>query len=154
MVMVPPYVTNVSPHWIDYNNHMTEGYYGIVFADATDAMLDYVGMDAAYRAADLGTMYTVETHIRFLRELKVGQNLRVEVTVIGSDRKRLHLWSELHAAGYLAATQEVLLVHVIPSTGRVGEMSEATTASIARYRAERQPEGLGRSIRPIEDSTT
>jgi len=154
MAIVPPYLTNVSPEWIDYNSHMTEGSYGIVFADATDAMLEHVGMDATYRAADLGTMYTVETHIRFLRELKVNQELKVEVTVIGNDRKRLHLWSELHAADYLAATQEVLLVHVIPSTGRVGEMSEVMTASIAEYRVKTKPKFVGRSIRLIEDSTT
>lgn len=149
MALVPPYLTRVDPTWIDYNGHMTEGFYGMVFADATDAMLLHIGMDEHYRAADRGTMYTVETKIRFLRELKVEEELQVEISVIGNDAKRLHLWAELHAADYLAATEEILLVHVIPSTGRVGAMDQSTMDTIATYRTTTTSSEIGQGIKPI-----
>lgn len=149
MAIAPPYLTTVDPSWIDYNGHMTEGFYGMVFADATDAMLHYIGMNEEYRAADRGTMYTVETKIRFLRELKVNEPLRVEVSVIGVDAKRLHLWAELHTTDYLAATEEVLLVHVIPSTGRVGAMDQSMVEAIAVHRLTDAPSEIGQGIKSI-----
>jgi acyl-CoA thioesterase FadM len=150
MAIVPPYLTIVAPDWIDYNGHMTEGFYGMVFADATDAMLHHIGMDANYRAADRGTMFTVETHIRFLRELKVQEDLRIEVSVLGNDAKRVHLWAEMHAPDYLAATQEVLLVHVIPSTTRVGAMDASMVEALSEHRIADVPTGAGRSIRSLK----
>ncbi|MCB0153704.1 MAG: thioesterase family protein, partial [Anaerolineae bacterium] len=65
----------VQPDWLDYNRHMTEGYYGVAFGFVTDAYMDFVGLDAAYRQGTGCTIYTVETHICFLRELKAGEPL-------------------------------------------------------------------------------
>ena len=33
----------VPTEWIDYNGHLTEGYYGVAFADASDELLIYLG---------------------------------------------------------------------------------------------------------------
>ena len=52
----------VRPEWIDYNDHMTESRYLQVFGDASDALTAYLGVDAAYRAAE-GSYHTAETHI-------------------------------------------------------------------------------------------
>ncbi len=41
----------VVPEWIDYNGHMTEFRYLQVLADATDAVLRHIGIDADYIAA-------------------------------------------------------------------------------------------------------
>ncbi|MGI8480082.1 MAG: carnitine 3-dehydrogenase, partial [Gaiellaceae bacterium] len=54
--------------WVDYNEHMTEARYLHVFADATDALLRSVGVDAAY-LGDGHSAYTVETHLRHLHEV-------------------------------------------------------------------------------------
>ena len=63
--------TVVPPAWIDYNGHLNEGYYGVAFGDASDALLDHLGFDGEYRE-NHGTFYTVETRIRFLREVHEG----------------------------------------------------------------------------------
>jgi carnitine 3-dehydrogenase len=74
----------VAPEWIDYNGHMTEGRYLMVLADATDAFLAHVGVDAPY--VDTGrSYYTVETHIRHLDEAHVGQGLYVLTRLLGHD---------------------------------------------------------------------
>ena len=33
----------VKPDWLDYNGHMNEAYYVLVFSNATDAFMDYAG---------------------------------------------------------------------------------------------------------------
>ncbi|MCV2869292.1 hypothetical protein OEW28_11720 [Defluviimonas sp. WL0002] len=51
------YRTSVRPEWIDYNGHMQDAYYGLVFSHAVDAFQDEVGFDAAYRKATGCTTY-------------------------------------------------------------------------------------------------
>ena len=34
----------VPADWIDYNGHMMDGYYAIAFTEATDALLDHLGL--------------------------------------------------------------------------------------------------------------
>lgn len=100
--------------WIDYNGHMTDGYYAVAFGGATDAVLDYLGMGAAYRARTGCALYTVEIHINYERELKASAPLKFASLVLGVDARRMHLFHTLHQAqaGYVAATNEVMLLHV------------------------------------------
>ena len=102
------YRASVLESWIDYNGHMNEGYYAVAFGDATDAYLIRAGFDDTYRGDIGGTFYTVETHIRYVRELKLGDPLLFRTTVLGADAKKLHLFhSMVHEIdGYEAATQE------------------------------------------------
>jgi acyl-CoA thioesterase FadM len=113
--------------WIDYNQHMSEGFYGLVFGFATDEYLLRVGFDADYRAATKGSFYTVETHITFVDEIALGTLLSVRTNVVGVDAIRLHLFHELIRTvdDVVAATQESLLLHVDTAVDRVGPMTGA-----------------------------
>ena len=104
----------VRVEWIDYNQHMNEGYYGVIFGFTTDAFMDFVGLDATYRARSGATIYTVESHTLFLRELKVGTGLDLTTQVLGFDAKRIQVFHRMFHAGegYLAATMEAMLLHV------------------------------------------
>jgi acyl-CoA thioesterase FadM len=104
----------VRPDWIDYNQHMSEGYYGVAFGEVTDAFMDFVGLDEVYRTRTRCTIYTVETHIYFLRELKAGSPLDFATQVLGFDAKRIHIFHQMFHAeqAYLAATMEAMLLHV------------------------------------------
>jgi len=108
------YRTRVAASWIDYNDHMTEGFYAVAFGNATDAYLNHAGFDADYREKERGTFYTVETRIRYRRELKADASLLVQTTVLGVDQKRLHLFHVMmhESLGFEAASQESLLLHV------------------------------------------
>lgn len=108
------HTARVLPEWIDYNGHMTDGYYAVAFSAATEAVLDYLGLDAAYRARTGFTLYTLEMHLNYLRELKAGDGLEFESLLLGTDAKRLQVFHRLYQAeaGYLAATNEVMLLHV------------------------------------------
>jgi len=137
--------------WVDYNGHMTEFRYLQVFGDATDAFLAFIGMDAAYRAAG-GSVYTVETHIRHLRETRAGAKLAVATRILGHDAKRIRL---LHAltdeAGTELATAEHMLLHVDAGAGRAAPMRAPLDARVAGiWRAQQglpRPDHVGRGIR-------
>ena len=143
----------VLDEWIDYNGHMSEGFYGVVFGMASDEYLARMGFDEHYRATARGSFYTVETHIAFIDELDPGTALVVGTTVAGADPKRVHLFHELRRADdvALAATQESMMLHVDTRIDRVTPMGEELYAVLradAAAHAGRLPEGTtGRAIR-------
>ena len=67
-------------------------------------------------------MFTLETHVCYLREVGVGETVEVEARVLDLDAKRLHLFQILRRAGEAdpAATAETawLNVDMTPGAGR------------------------------------
>src|SRR5271156_3772365 len=86
------YQARVISAWIDYNGHMSEPYYVLIFGNATDAFYDHIGMDDATRRATATSIYTVEAHINYLREVREGERLLVETQLLKHDSKRIHLY--------------------------------------------------------------
>jgi acyl-CoA thioester hydrolase len=111
---VPIYATAIRPEWIDYNGHLRDAYYGLIVSEATDALMDRVGVDAAYRSRTGCTLYTLEMHFHFLHEVKQADTVAVEVRILAVDRKRIHAAFELARTGHaaVAATAELMLLHV------------------------------------------
>lgn len=106
------YTTSVKPDWIDYNGHMQDAYYGLVFSYAVDAFQDWVGFDAAYRAETHGTIYLVEEHKYFLREVKERDPLTVLINVLGVSEKVFHLHCVMQSNGHDVAISELMEMHV------------------------------------------
>src|SRR3546814_13978308 len=77
----------VAPDWTDYNNHMTESRYLQCFADASDALLRLIGVDADYVAGG-GSYFTVETHIRHLDAVAALEPIRVATPVLAAEGKK------------------------------------------------------------------
>lgn len=140
-----PYATPVLPEWIDYNGHLSEAYYVLVFGFATDAAMDALGMGPEYRAATSNSLYTVAAHVRYLAETGLGAELVVSTMVAGHGPKKLHLCHEMHVDGRLIATEEILGLHVNQTTRRTLGFDADVLAGIAARRQE-PPEWSGRSI--------
>ena len=112
------YTAEVLPAWIDYNGHMTEFRYLQAFSEATDVFLGAVGMDAAYLEKGF-TFFTVETHLRHLREAKLAEILPVETQILMATEKKLHLMHQMYnAAGDVIATSEHMILHVNNKEGK------------------------------------
>jgi len=111
---IPVYATAVLPEWIDYNGHLRDAYYALIVSLATDALMDRIGLDAAYRARTHCTLYTVEMHIHYLHEVRQSDPLSVVMRIAGADHKRIHAAFEILRAGHdaPAAAAEVMLLHV------------------------------------------
>ncbi|WP_298848960.1 thioesterase family protein [uncultured Ruegeria sp.] len=110
--MMFTFETMVKPEWIDYNGHMQDAYYGLVFSYAVDAMQDEVGFDAEYRARTGCTIYLLEDHKYYLREVKVADHLRIETRILNCDEKRFHLHLQMLNDGDLTAVGEFMELHV------------------------------------------
>src|SRR5262249_21812013 len=61
------YSTTVLAEWTDYNDHLSEWAYLLIFGDNADAFFRFIGIDEAYRASGL-SLYTAQTQLRHLRE--------------------------------------------------------------------------------------
>jgi len=133
------YRDRVRDEWIDYNRHMTEAYYVLVFGFATDALYDRVGFDAAWRAAAGSSAYTVEAHVRYLHEIGGGEPLAVATEVLAVDAKRLRFFHTMRQGddGTVLATEELLILHVDTLASRVVPFPERIRKRLAAL-AERQ----------------
>ena len=106
------YNTSVKPEWIDYNGHMQDAYYGLVFSYAVDAFQDWVGFDIAYRTETDCTIYLVEEHKYFLREVKESDPITVQINVLGVLEKVFHLYCVMQSGGHDVAISELMEMHV------------------------------------------
>jgi acyl-CoA thioester hydrolase len=111
---LPIYRTSIADDWIDYNGHLRDAYYGLILSYATDTLMERLGMDVGYRKRTGCTLYTVEMHVHYLREVSKSEVAVVYTRIIGADHKRIHAAFELGCEGRdeVAAAAEVMLLHV------------------------------------------
>ena len=114
MSELPVYRPQILPEWIDYNGHVRDAYYGLIFSYAIDDLMDRVGIDEAYRQSTRNTLYSLEMHTYFLREVKQSDSVLVRTGIIAADHKRMHVATALHCGRFpeAAATAEFMLLHV------------------------------------------
>jgi carnitine 3-dehydrogenase len=113
----------VRAEWVDYNGHMSESCYLLVFGDNADAFFRFLGIDEAYRAGG-HSLYTVETHLHHRREVAEGEPLALSLQLLDHDTKRVHIFQEMRHGdtGVLLATAEQMLVHVDIEVGRSSDI--------------------------------
>ena len=124
----------VRSEWIDHNKHMNVGYYLVVFDFATDAWMEFLGLDRAYRRERQITTFCLEAHLTFVREVGEGDPLRFTTRLLGWDAKRIHYCHEMYHAteGYLSATNELMSLHVSQETRRAAPMAPEVQEFLAR----------------------
>ncbi len=148
----PLHRTIIRPEWLDYNGHLNEAYYLLVFSHATDALIDLIGMDDGWRRANGMTVYTLETHIRYLQEVGAGVEVQVDSRVLGVDAKRLRLFHRMKHSDDAAtlATAEKLLVNIDTSGPRSAPWAAPVRERLDRlhelHAHQALPDGAGRSI--------
>jgi len=142
----------VPAEWIDYNGHMMDAYYFAAFTEATEALLDHVGLGAAYRAETGCGIYTVESHLCFSRSVGAGERLRYSSQLLGHDEKRLHVFHRMtqEPGGAEVATIELLFLHVDLAAQRVTPIPPAHRRAVvtlaAQHAALPVPAVAGRGI--------
>jgi acyl-CoA thioester hydrolase len=137
---------DVRPEWIDYNGHLSEAYYVLVFGHATDAVMAQLGMTPAYLTDTSTSLYTLEAHVRYLDEVPAAARLEVRSSVIGVTGKLLWLWHEMRCDGRLRASEEVLAVHVDTGAGRSTPFPEALRSRAEALRTAPPEQASGRIV--------
>ena len=152
MPALTTYQTRIIPEWVDYNGHLRDAFYLLIFSYATDALMDRLGMDSSHREASGNSLFTLELHLNYLHEVKLDTEVEVRTQIIAHDSKRLHLYHSLHLVGgdkELAGNEQMLL-HVDLSGPRSAPFNPDTLSRLQRIVAEQNdlpaPAYIGRVI--------
>ncbi|MBJ2245432.1 thioesterase family protein [Pseudomonas haemolytica] len=152
MPALTTYTTQVLPDWVDYNGHLRDAFYLLIFSYATDALMDTLGLDSENREASGHSLFTLELHLNYLHEVKRGADVEVQTQLIAHDAKRLHLYHSLHLVGdeKALAGNEQMLLHVDLAGPHSAPFTEATLARLATISSAQadlpRPALLGRVI--------
>jgi acyl-CoA thioester hydrolase len=108
------YRTTLKPEWIDHDGHMRSAYFALVFSLASDALMDRLSLDAAYRASTACTLYSLEMHMHQLHGINAADTIEVDAYILASDLKRLHVGYDIRVIGRpgAVATGEYVYLHV------------------------------------------
>jgi acyl-CoA thioester hydrolase len=100
----------VAPDWVDYNGHMNDAAYALVFSRSGDRWMDEIGLGPQAREATGYTLYTLQIMLHYFHEAKLGEPLRVTAQLLEFDAKRARLWMEMRSGeAVLAATEQLYL---------------------------------------------
>jgi acyl-CoA thioester hydrolase len=147
-----PYRDTVAAEWIDYNGHMNVAYYVLAFDRATDRLFDYLGIGETYRRATHHSIFALEAHVTYERELRQGEEFVIASRLIDADRKRLHLFHAMTRArdNELSATMEMMGLHVDMAGPKSAPLPDAVYAKVQALLVEHRrlpiPPQLGRKI--------
>ena len=112
------YATRVASEWVDYNGHMNDAAFAIVFSRSVDALMDRIGLDSAARKRTGRSLFTLQTMLHYFKEAKEGDPLAVSCHLLEHDDKRMRVWLDMtDANGERLAGSEQLLMSVAISEG-------------------------------------
>ena len=98
--------------WVDYNGHLRDAFYMLLFSMGCDATMNTLGLDEAGRAATGHSTFTLEVHTNYLLEVREGAVVEVRMQMLAHDAKRIHGFLSLHLEGQqtmLACSEQMWL---------------------------------------------
>ena len=110
----------VPPEFIDLNGHMNIRHYFDAASIGLWRVCIAAGMDQSYSDERGLTLFTVEQHIRYFSELRLGERFTIHGRLLERSERAVHAMSFVVApdAGTLACTFEASYVHVDMNTRR------------------------------------
>jgi acyl-CoA thioester hydrolase len=142
----------VQADWVDYNGHLRDAFYLLIFSYATDALMDRIGLDSQNRNTHGFSLFTLECHLNYLHEVRQDASVEVRTQLLACDAKRLHLYHGLYLleGSQLLAANEQMLLHVSLEGPRAAPFTEATREHIRVLMADQaalpRPLHVGRVI--------
>ena len=113
----------VKSEWADYNRHMNLAYYIHLFDVAWETLLEkfHIGEESAINQKR--TTFAVESHTTYDKEVKVGDEVDLNILFLDHDKKRLVYKLEMRhqEEHYLAATTEACSLYVDLNVRKVVE---------------------------------
>lgn len=145
-------IMSVEKGWIDFNGHMNMAYYHLLFDRGVDDFYPTFGLTRDFIERNKRSTFLAESHIRYVKEVHVDDQVRVSTQVLGLDAKRLHLFNTLiHVnEGYVSATSEDMVLSVDLSVRKVSAWAPEMFAKLQEIQRAHAslpvPEAAGRRI--------
>ncbi|SFB14129.1 acyl-CoA thioester hydrolase [Lentibacillus halodurans] len=141
----------VPEEWIDYNGHMNDAEFVRVFSWGVDRFMKMIGITDYFREQNKHTIYTMESHVCYLDEMKLGEPFEVHMQIIDYDAKRVHVFYELFGEkGKRAATSEQMLMSIDQAAGKAAPFPEEVFKQVKtlakHYTPAEKPKEAGRVI--------
>jgi len=136
--------------WSDAYGHLNEAYYLVPFSNTTWVMQDHFDIGTDYFDATGCAIYTVETHLRYLEEVRMPSTLQIETLMLGSDAKKIWFAHRMLVDGNLCATAEFMVLHYNTRAGCGTELPAAVQQKLQAAEVENRPDWVGRRISLIK----
>lgn len=142
----------ISSEWVDYNGHLRDAFYMLIFSYASDGFMDLIGLDEVARNQSQRTIYTLETHLNYLLEVKQGGQYAVMSQILATDSKRVRLFHNLInlETGVNHATNEQALLHIDQTGPKAAVFNPDVAQKLADFATPQihmaWPENAGRAI--------
>lgn len=145
------YQVPVQSDWVDYNGHMNDAAYAKVFSNAVDEFIDTIGLDAEARKIYSYTIFTLETHLCYLKEANENEILKISMQLLDSDVKRLHVFFIMeNDAAEMVATSEQMLMGMEKANAKPAPFPEHVAKVVNKLQQEHKeldlPKQAGRTI--------
>ena len=122
--------------WIDYNNHLNVSYYLLIFDKyGADVLNDKFKMgENSAKTTGKSTMI-VETYMTYNQELKLNDEVNINLIYFDHDKKRLQYKMEMihKEKKFLASTIEILALYVDLNTRKVSEFEDEKVEIMNNY---------------------
>jgi len=132
--------------WLDAYGHLNEAYYLVPFSNTTWKLQDHFGIGVDYFDDTGCAMYTVETHLRYLNEVRSPAVIDIETIILGSEAKKIWFAHQMLVNGGLCATAEFMVLHYSTRESRTIEMPESVQAALKLAEVSTRPDWAGRHI--------
>ena len=136
----------IQDNWLDAYGHLNEAYYLVPFSNATWLLQDHFGIGVPYFEETGGALYTVETHLRYLAEVRAPAEVEIESFIIDSDAKRIWFAHEMIVDGKLRATGEFMILHFDTRAGKTSAMPDAVQTALQAAKLDAPPEWASSQI--------
>ena len=136
-IQLPEKILTIPPEWIDRNGHVNVAYYVLAFDYATDNFYDTLGIGELYQEQGF-SVFTLGMNVDYLREIFEGTQVKISTQLINWDHKRLHYFHRMINldAGYMAATNECIAMHVDLKMRKGAAFNDETKTRIEATMAE------------------
>jgi len=132
--------------WLDAYGHLNEAYYLVPFSNATWALQEHFAIGVPYFERTGAAIYTVESHVRYLKEVRAPAMMEIQSLILGVDAKRLHLAHVMSVDGVERATFECMGLHYDTRVGKTAEFPEDVLATLKQARISVLPDWTGRRV--------
>tara|TARA_B100000029_G_C17471575_1_gene922178 strand:+ start:243 stop:659 length:417 start_codon:yes stop_codon:yes gene_type:complete len=115
---------------------MNVAYYVLAFDKAVDALMDTIGITPSYIEQYHSSTFTLEIHVNYIQELRLGDPISLNCHLLDFDAKRIHYFMYMRQANenYLAATSEQIMMHVNLENRRSSEFPNHIVAQLEALR--------------------
>jgi acyl-CoA thioester hydrolase len=125
------HTATIPEDYLDAMGHMNVMWYTHMFDRSMYNLFDQLGCSAP-NAEEQSGAFALEVHLRYLSEVRVGDQITIRTRLLGRSEKRFHVLNFMtnDTNGDLAATFELVGAHIDMKVRRMAPLPELTAAKL------------------------